>query len=386
MQWFLIFKKGIYMNELIVKNVDFNGAVIQAAQDKDKIIWVGVRWVCEGLGLKDDRMKYERKKIQKDMVLSKGVKFYPLGNDVAQSDVLCLKLDFLPLWLAKISITPTMRRENPQLVENLMEYQLRAKDVLAAAFLNDKNDSAMPIEYSKQIADLQHTIEEMRQEQQKLYRDMSRLANIILDWKERQEAVKLVAVETAPTSTREWKSDMYDLMDAVCAADNEFILRSDVMKWIYRYMNKNYGIVWEQETREYKYRTGVQGNVNTIDVVENKPILRSIFEAVLKDLVFDKVGHVTESSEMHTKLHSDTGWVDEVIRPLIEKYNDKSNAGMVTYRRVYRHMENYKISWSNLTTRYIRQYGKTPSKKDLIETRPSLRKKFQKAVEELLAE
>ena len=386
MQWFLIFKKGIYMNELIVKNVDFNGAVIQAAQDKDKIIWVGVRWVCEGLGLKDDRMKYERKKIQKDMVLSKGVKFYPLGNDVAQSDVLCLKLDFLPLWLAKISITPTMRRENPQLVENLMEYQLRAKDVLAAAFLNDKNDSAMPIEYSKQIADLQHTIEEMRQEQQKLYRDMSRLANIILDWKERQEAVKLVAVETAPTSTREWKSDMYDLMDAVCAADNEFILRSDVMKWIYRYMNKNYGIVWEQETREYKYRTGVQGNVSTIDVVENKPILRSIFEAVLKDLVFDKVGHVTESSEMHTKLHSDTGWVDEVIRPLIEKYNDKSNAGMVTYRRVYRHMENYKISWSNLTTRYIRQYGKTPSKKDLIETRPSLRKKFQKAVEELLAE
>lgn len=374
------------MNELIVKNVDFNGAVIQAAQDKDKIIWVGVRWVCEGLGLKDDRMKYERKKIQKDMVLSKGVKFYPLGNDVAQSDVLCLKLDFLPLWLAKISITPTMRRENPQLVENLMEYQLRAKDVLAAAFLNDKNDSAMPIEYSKQIADLQHTIEEMRQEQQKLYRDMSRLANIILDWKERQEAVKLVAVETAPTSTREWKSDMYDLMDAVCAADNEFILRSDVMKWIYRYMNKNYGIVWEQETREYKYRTGVQGNVSTIDVVENKPILRSIFEAVLKDLVFDKVGHVTESSEMHTKLHSDTGWVDEVIRPLIEKYNDKSNAGMVTYRRVYRHMENYKISWSNLTTRYIRQYGKTPSKKDLIETRPSLRKKFQKAVEELLAE
>lgn len=48
---------------------------------------------------------------------------------------LCLKLDFVPLWLAKISITPTMKQETPELAEKLMEYQLKAKDVLAAAFM-----------------------------------------------------------------------------------------------------------------------------------------------------------------------------------------------------------------------------------------------------------
>ena len=154
------------MAGLAIKDVQFNGATLRAAQDAENIIWVGVRWVCEGLGLSENRTDYERKRIQNDLVLNKGVKFYSLGNDRAKSDVLCLKLDFLPLWLAKISITPKMKKENPQLVENLIEYQLKAKDVLANAFLN-KNSIAPVDAYSKQIEDLKNTIEEMRQEQKK---------------------------------------------------------------------------------------------------------------------------------------------------------------------------------------------------------------------------
>lgn len=127
------------MQGLAVKDVEFNGAVLRAAQMED-IVWVGVKWICDGLGLSEDRGKYERKKIQKDLVLNKGVKFYPLGTDNANSDVLCLMLDYLPLWLAKISITPTMKRENPELVNRLIEYQLKAKDVLAEAFLSKKKE------------------------------------------------------------------------------------------------------------------------------------------------------------------------------------------------------------------------------------------------------
>lgn len=48
---------------------------------------------------------------------------------------LCLKLDYVPLWLAKIAITPRMERETPELAARLEQYQLKAKDVLAAAFL-----------------------------------------------------------------------------------------------------------------------------------------------------------------------------------------------------------------------------------------------------------
>lgn len=122
-------------NKLSVKTVDFMGDGLLAAQDKDGVIWAGVKWFCEGIGLSEGQIKSERKKIQEDLVLSRGTKFHPLGKDNANSDVLCLQLDYIPLWLAKISITPNMKENNPELVEKLIKYQLKAKDVLAQAFL-----------------------------------------------------------------------------------------------------------------------------------------------------------------------------------------------------------------------------------------------------------
>ena len=35
-------------------------------------IWAGIKWFCKGLGLSERQMKSERKKIQEDIVLSKG--------------------------------------------------------------------------------------------------------------------------------------------------------------------------------------------------------------------------------------------------------------------------------------------------------------------------
>ena len=381
---FEIDRGEVAMNGLIIKDIQFNGSTLRAAQDMNKIIWIGVRWVCEGLGLSNDRMKYERKKIQKDLVLVQGVKFYPLGTDDANSDVLCLKLDFLPLWLAKISITPKMEKENPQLVENLIEYQIKAKDVLAAAFLN-KNVVTPVADYSKQIEDLQRTITEMRHENQKVYKDMSALANIILDWKESFEKnipVKPVLPETNIYSYSSWKETVYQKMDRICDNTTKFGKRSDVMRWIYKYMTKNYGVVWDQESREYKERNNTCITPSTIDVVMDKFMIKSIFESVLADLEYEYCHKVKEISKNHVD-----NWADQVIAPLVEKFNDHSNAGMATYRRIYKKMdEDNKICWKNLTTRYINENGRKPSRKDLIETRSSLRKKFKNAVKELMEE
>ena len=373
------------MNGLAVKDVQFNGATLRAAQDAENIIWVGVRWVCQGLGLSEAKIDYERKKIQKDLVLNQGVKFYSLGSGNSDTPVLCLKLDFLPLWLAKISITPTMKRENPQLVGNLIEYQLKAKDVLADAFLN-KNGMTSVGNYSEQIEDLKHTITEMRQENQEMYKDMSALANIILDWKEsfeRNGLTKLTLLESPTASSwKSWKETMYKKMDHICENSTHFGKRNDVMKWLYRYMNKKYGVVWDQEEREYKERNNTSISPSTIDIVADKPMIKSIFESVLANLEYEcchkRVAGTADSAE---------NWSDQIIAPLVEKYNDHSNAGMATYRRVYKKMDvDNKICWKNLTTRYINEHGKKPSRKDLIETRPSLRKKFKNAVKELMEE
>lgn len=127
-------------NELVTKEVEFNGNNLVATQDcKTGIIYVGVKWVCEGIGLSEDQMKNERKRIGRDLVLSKGGSNLTLPTNGGEQDVLVIELDYLPLWLAKISITPTMIKENPETTEKLIKYQLQAKDVLAKAFIHTDN-------------------------------------------------------------------------------------------------------------------------------------------------------------------------------------------------------------------------------------------------------
>ena len=123
------------MSNLEVRNVPFMDAELLAAQDKDGQVWAGVRWICQGIGLNENQARHERKRIIEDRVLSKGGSNLTLPTRGGKQEVLCLKLDFVPLWLAKISITPTMEQDTPELADRLEQYQLRAKDVLASAFL-----------------------------------------------------------------------------------------------------------------------------------------------------------------------------------------------------------------------------------------------------------
>lgn len=126
------------MNNLEVKRVPFMGTDLMAARDEDGTIWAGVRWMCDGMGLSKGQRDRQITNINADSVISKGAANLRLPTAGGKQSVLCLKLDFVPLWLAKINITPAMQAETPELAERLEAYQLKAKDVLAAAFLPKK--------------------------------------------------------------------------------------------------------------------------------------------------------------------------------------------------------------------------------------------------------
>ena len=133
------------MNELEVRKVPFMGTELMAARDNNGQIWAGVRWMCSGIGLSKAQSKTQVEKINEDTVLSKGVGNFRLPTNGGMQDSFCLKLDYVPLWLAKIAITPRMERETPELAARLEQYQLKAKDVLAAAFLpQSKQQSTTP--------------------------------------------------------------------------------------------------------------------------------------------------------------------------------------------------------------------------------------------------
>lgn len=133
------------MNDLVVKSVDLFGDTVMAAQDNAGNIWVGVRWICEGLGMTEGHMKRQIANIKKDLTLSRGGSNLLLNKGSGERDVFCLKLDYVPLWLAKVNITPTIQAERPELADKLLEYQLKAKDVLADAFLPNVGAAPMQV-------------------------------------------------------------------------------------------------------------------------------------------------------------------------------------------------------------------------------------------------
>lgn len=125
------------MKELEVKRVPFMGTDLMAAKDESGTIWAGVRWMCDGMGLSKGQRDRQITNINADSVISKGAANLRLPTAGGKQSVLCLKLDFVPLWLAKINITPAMQAETPELAERLEAYQLKAKGVMASKYAAD---------------------------------------------------------------------------------------------------------------------------------------------------------------------------------------------------------------------------------------------------------
>lgn len=387
------------MNELMVKDVNFNGALLKAAQDANNVIWVGVRWICDGIGLSEGQRNRQLNNIKTDLVVSKGISNLVFPTNGGNQEILCLMLDFLPLWLAKIRITPKMQQETPELVERLVEYQLKAKDVLVEAFLGKQKNEV--IRQEGQTVQLQfptfpvydEEFLELNQKIDKLYSDMGKFVRLMMEWKQScvndgaieqrpgQKPLQEISIVSGNSGCKVWKQKIYGLIDNALRVEGRFADVKSVMKYIYDYMRKNYGVVWEQEAREYMDRNNCTRKPSTIDVVYDNKTYRSIFESVLADLA----GNSCIDSVHKSNIGKNT---DEIIRPLIEKYHDNSNAGMRTYQVVYKYMdENNKISWKNRETRYINQYGaKTLTKKNMINANSTLMKMFGNAVKALLEE
>lgn len=123
------------MNDLIVKNVNVLGDSIMAAKDEDGNIWAGINFFCRGLGMSKRQRDFQVEKVKADKMLSRGCTLLRAGVLDTANEVYALRLDFIPIWLSKITITKKMEKEHPELADKLLEYQLRAKDILADAFM-----------------------------------------------------------------------------------------------------------------------------------------------------------------------------------------------------------------------------------------------------------
>lgn len=128
------------MNGMIVKSVDLMGDTIMAAQDSEGNIWAGVSYFCNALGMNKKQKDWQTEKVQSDKILSRGAGKFGAGVFDPNNETIALRIDFVPLWLTKISVTKQMEKSHPELADKLLNYQLKAKDILAEAFLPKQND------------------------------------------------------------------------------------------------------------------------------------------------------------------------------------------------------------------------------------------------------
>ncbi len=137
------------MNDLVVKSVDLFGDSVMAAKDKDGNIWAGVSYFCKALGMSNKQRDNQVTKVQSDKTLKKGTLKFQEGVFDQNNEAVGIRIDFIPLWLAKIPITERMEKDHPELADKLLQYQLKAKDILAAAFLPQTAQQPSDMQYTK---------------------------------------------------------------------------------------------------------------------------------------------------------------------------------------------------------------------------------------------
>lgn len=273
------------MYNLMTKEVEFQGSMLLAGQNKENDkIYVGVSWICNGLGLNKNQKDRQVKNVQEDIVLKQGCVKFDAGVFDKYNETIALDIEFLPLWLAKISITPTMQKENPEAVEKLVNYQLKAKDVLAEAFLGKKEIMSMEdlIIYNATM------LKEQRLKQEEQDRKIKEL-----EYKQTQQETKFTEVTDYISKVPDFKA----VQDAVIKYSRlSNISHQDVRAEVYKRIGDIYGINFKKRIKNkhdelqkertekgkepYKQST-LNSKYNAMSVIKDEKLEKQVIEVLM---------------------------------------------------------------------------------------------------------
>lgn len=117
-----------------VKEIPFNGNTLLGVRTPDGKVWLAVRKASIDIGLTDGQADNEVKKVKSSLLFTNEWTELSVKYDGQVRTTLVLSEKFVPMWLAQIRLTPTMKKESPKAVNTLLTYQLEATDVLHKAF------------------------------------------------------------------------------------------------------------------------------------------------------------------------------------------------------------------------------------------------------------
>lgn len=121
-----------------VKEIPFNGSTLLGIKDQSGQVWLGVKKSCLDIGLTEGQARRQVENIQEEEPLKSNCRKFAIvqveGKREVTREQLFLNEKVVTLWLAKISLTPSVKKKSPEAYEKLLKYQLKAAEVLHKAF------------------------------------------------------------------------------------------------------------------------------------------------------------------------------------------------------------------------------------------------------------
>lgn len=278
---------------LQVTNFDFYGDSLIAIRDNATgEIYTAINFVLRGIGFSREQIRKRRDKWLNDVVLSKSIENFKIptnegvtqnGTPLNSQDAHCISVRKLPLALAKINITPKMKREQPELTSKLELYQDKCADVLASVFLDHKSAADINLQpLVDVITTLSSSIVSMQQD--------------IVSIKQNQENIQK---QIPKKHFSFWATKMFPkyhlLMDYFNIQENK-----DLYKELYKEFHNVYpDIEINQVVDDYCFENKLN-NCYTLDAIEHDKTVRCLFEAMVDGLL-EKYELVSNSSPVRQK-------------------------------------------------------------------------------------
>ncbi|WP_339008576.1 phage antirepressor N-terminal domain-containing protein [Fusobacterium varium] len=154
------------MNDLVVKEVNFNGATLVGILKEGKI-YTPLRKICDFLGV-DFSSQLQR--IKRDETLVKGVCKIHIPSEGGIQETLTLEISFLPLWLTGIK----SQQCREEIRRNLLSFKLEAKEVLASAFLGKRElETKEGIRKDWMIERMREDLDKAEEIETKIYKEIA---------------------------------------------------------------------------------------------------------------------------------------------------------------------------------------------------------------------
>lgn len=285
---------------LQVTNFNFYGDDLIALKDNATgEIYTAITHVLRGIGFTDKQIEYQQNKILNDEVLkSHTLKFWGVDLNIPSiNEIWCISQRKLPLALAKINITPKMKKTQPELSNRLLKYQDKCADVLASVFIDYKTpDQVSMQQYIQPIVEAVTTLT------QTINDTLQSMNDRISKLEESQQPTQPRQHPQIPKKRFSyWASKMFPkyqlLMDYFGISQYK-----DLYKQLYWELENTYSeIELNQLIDDYCYENHLD-SCFTLDAIEHDKTVRKLFEGIVDNLL-KKYDLLSESNTVkHTTI------------------------------------------------------------------------------------